>query len=1677
MKKQLLLVCRGFILLFLLFGISKAKAQPADASFTFSPDTVCEQQPVQFNCTGTGPACNVYDLHAWEFDTSGTVTSATSNSPNPQFSYPDTGTVVVEHYVENCIPGSCTEDTVYKTITINPTPEADFTASTECVGDSTEFTNNTSFKGDTLSYIWAFGDGDSSRKENPTHLYDSADTYSVTLTATSDSGCNDQITKPVEVIDDPDAAFTVDNVCDGTAADFQNNSSPSGGLNYEWRFGDGTTSSNPAPSHTYPDTGTYDVTLIVTAGTSCSDTATGTVTVNPEPQAGFTATGECLGDTTKFTNNTTFKGDTLSYIWAFGDGDSSTMENPDHLYDTSGTFSVTLRAVSDSGCVDEVTKSVTVDTKPDAAFSVDNVCDGTPADFQNNTTVTTGVLSYVWDFGDGSTSSNPDPTHLYQDTGTYTVTLIAETNNGCKDTATGQVVVNPEPQADFTATSECLGDTTMFTNNTSFKGDTLNYVWAFGNGDSSTMESPEYLYDTSGTFDVTLTAVSDSGCVDQQTKQVTVSPEPDAAFTTSDVCGDSTSVSFTNQSTATVNMSYDWQFGDGETSSNPDPSHVYGDTGTYEVVLIVSTNSNCKDTARETVIVNPEPDVSFTATTVCKGDSTIFTNNTSFKGDTLSYLWTFGDGDSSMMKNPKHLYDTSGVFDVTLVAVSDSGCVDQQTKQVTVEAEPEAAFTAPNVCEGSPVPFTNQSTVKVGVMSFDWDFGDGSTSTSTNPSYTYGDTGTYTVTLVAETNAGCSDTAVNQITVNPQPEAAFTATTECKGDSTVFTNNTTFKGDTLSYIWDFDDGDSVTAKNPKHLYDTSGNYNVTLTVVSDSGCVDQVTNQVTVESEPVAAFSAPNVCDGTSVSFTNQSTLGVGVMNFEWDFGDGTSTTTSSPTHAYSDTGTYTVTLVAETNAGCTDTAINTVTVNPEPQVSLSANNVCDGDTMMFTNKTTFKGDTLDYIWDFGDGDSSTAESPMHLYDTLGTYTVILTAISDSGCIDQDSISVDVYPEPMADFSADNVCEGTAVVFNNQSTVPQGNISYEWYFGDTTSSFNPNPTHLYGDTGTYTVTLVVSTNNGCTDTSIQDVVVNPEPDADFTTMDVCQGDTTFFMDSTSFKGDKDSLTYVWDFDDGDSSMMQNPAHLYDTIGDYNVTLTVISDSGCIDQHTETVQVDPEPTADFTALDVCEGDSVIFQNNSTVPVGVLNYEWFFGDSTKSFNPNPTHTYADTGTYTVTLVAFSNDGCTDTFRQDVTVFPKPDAGFTAENVCDGTPVNFTNTSTIKGGNMSYIWDFGDGDSSMMENPTYEYDTFGTYTVTLTAISDSGCVGKFTDEVEVYPEPKAAFQADNVCDGKPVEFNNNSSIPVGVNNYNWDFDDGDGSVANEPDHLYDAPGTYNVTLVATSDNGCTDSVTSSVRVYPVPEAGFEVDNVCDGDTVVFNDTSSILSGSLSYHWDFDYQPSLAPDTINTSTEANPTWVYDEPGFYRVYQNVTSDKGCVDTARNNLYVHALPEIDAGKDTTISYGYSTVLEAESNRNDNNADFFWEPNESLSSPMVLQPTAQPFEDTEYQITVTDSNGCVSKDEVFVKVVKDYVFDVNNAFSPNGDGVNDEFVVGNARNYDDFEIRIYNRWGNLVYQSDNYQNDWDGTSSNGEELPDGTYYYVIRFDGSDKLFKGSVSILR
>ena len=1204
-----------------------------------------------------------------------------------------------------------------------------------------------------------------------------------------------------------------------------------------------------------------------------------------------------------------------------------------------------------------------------------------------------------------------------------------------------------------------------------------------------------YNFAVTGTFPVSITTYSANtdGCGNEQIIdfELQISNPPIAGFTEVHNGCVGSLVQFTDQTSSTKpTYRWWWNFGDpasGASNSSvlQNPSHTFSGPGTYNVRFASITTPGClSDTFTRQVIVNPLPignvgpgiSTCQNAPTVLVFTGTVGTAPFTFtyninNGPALTAVTTAGNSISVAVPT-----STTGTFAYHLVNVRDAagtnGCNQNiaDTSVITVNPLPSGSISASSValCQNAAPPvitFTGANAINL-PYTFTYNINGGAAqtiSTTSGNSVTLNvptaSAGSFVYNLVSVSDGSATPCvqAANlstTILVNPLPTATIAGTTEvCVGSTAPVVTFTGAAGTApYTFTYTLNGGPQQTIVSPANTAlitvptTASGNFVYNLLSVSDASstvCGRPQTGVVTVTvfPLPVASFTIISAtCVTRTTLFQDASTPGVGVItNRAWNFGDPAS----------------------------------------------------------------------------GAANTSTLQNPSHVYSSAGTYTATLSVTNDEGCVSiLFSRTFVVSALPSAGFILPEVCLlDPFAVFTDTSSVgaPQTITGWSWTFGDPASgplntSTNQNAQHTYSAVGNYNVQLVAATNAGCTDTLTQVLTVNGgNPAANFIALappNFCANDSVAIQNkSTIGSGNITKVEIYWNNVGNPTVFETDDIPVFDRIyrhqyPDFQTPLTrtfqirfrAYSGGVCVNDRLQNITVNASPRVQFAAIPNSCLNLVPFQiTQATETGGVPGTGVFSGPGVNAaglFDPSS----VGPGTYTIRYLFTSTAGCVDSATQQLTVLRAPVASFAVGNPnCETQTITFTQTSSSADGLINtYTWNFGDGTLPFVSNTgnpvTHTYAAFGTYTASLTVTTNDGCNGSIFSlpvVVNPLPVPNFSFPASVCLPIANVQFTDVSSIADGTQNaftYSWNFGDpasgaANTSTARNPTHIYNNAGPFNVTLRVTSGAGCAkDTLIVFNNLNPQPVAAFDLlqpNGICVGENASFRDQSTGANGTLQ-QWNWNFGDGRGFQALNQT----PTYLYTSPGEYTVLLNVVNSLGCSDTASQLFTVNTYPVVNLGVDKFVLEGGSIILQPTVTAT--LPQYVWTPATYLNNPSIEAPTSTPLMDIIYTLTVTGRGGCATSDDIFVKVLLGPK--IPNTFSPNGDGINERWVIEFLDTYPNCRVQVFTRTGQKVFESRGYNTPWNGTL-NGKPLPIDTYYYIIEPENGRKPITGYVTIIK
>lgn len=1607
--------------------------------------TACSNEQVNFyDSTNVSP----YSISnvKWDF---GDGTTSTSKSPKHQFS--SYGSYKIKLTVTST--GNCAStDSI--NIAINASPAVKFLLTDSCItGGVTLYDSSTlagSFKSTyscaKITLNWGDGSTDTASNyignKSYSHQYASGSNYSILLKVSDcATGCKDSSFQSFKIEDRTKPAFGISNGCEKDSMVILDSASITFGsiVSRKYIFGDGNSSSytsNPGSlKKRYSTYGTYVMQLITSNGNGCNDTATKQISIYPKPQPGFLASTVCKGDSTVFRDTSSIPSGTMTSIhWYFGDG-TDTLVNTGStirkLYANSGTYSVKLVVQSGLGCLDSVTRNITVDAKPKAQFTLNSGCQSDSILFKDNSTGT-GITTRIW-YTSRDTFTNPGSSfkRIYIDTGQVSIKLKITTNAGCADSLTGIINIYAKPNAYFSLKDVCLGDTTKLYDVSSGNGSSLTkwrMFWA--TGDSSIYTSAPSVFkkkfNTTGNLQQCLIVETNHNCRDTFCENSTIYKLPKAGIGVSGHCMNDTivySLSFTKGDTGLYY--YKFNYGNGSIDSAAligTASKRYQLKGSFNTSLLVVDSNGCRDSASYLLKTDTIPVPAFNYIPQCAGDSVVMNDSSYIRSNTLSQIYiNWGDSlqnGSLPGVNTKHFYKTGGYKSITWSAISNVGCKDSISKTIYILPKPVAAFTIPNICFKDSVYFSDLTQLDSGnIVSRLFRFGDGDSTLYTGVNtyaHKYNLPGTYPISLVAVSDKGCRDSAAVAFTVNSSPVAAIGITSPCINAQTLLMDSSFIAtGKVYKWQWSVSDGTTDTMQQWFHQFPDTGIYTIRLTVESGNLCKDSTTRTIRIYQKPTAKFNTAAVCEYDSLKVIGLSTDPKGTIDSTyWKFNavDSIMVAGNSSVHyKYASSGLAQIIQIARSNWGCFDTSQKNINIFPKPTATVRFSNICSYDSLQVNylfNPGTDSIKTAKFFW--GDGDSTAiyrdsgvtkhafsaagiyqiitylesahacrdtaiqsvyvhpvpqatiyapdtalclknhlfqlSDSTPWLYgpyrriwsvnaDTVistqlnypleGQYAINLYIQTDSGCQDTGSIKLYVWPDPRADgrLNIDSTCfKNHLFQLTDSSKISFGKLYRTISWGDGQTDTAIVTAHKYANFGLDTIQLISVSDHQCTDTIEFPVTIFPSPKAYFLANGNCPGDSSLMLDSSGIYGSVITKT-IWYWGDGDSSTGStaplNKSHLYTSPGTYAIQYRVESSEGCADQYTDSIHIYKLPVPKIDIQEGCAYDSIYITDLSNTPGSMFSKALIrWGDGTiDSFTQKNkyTHLYPQSGQYPLTYMIYSGQGCTDSLFQQPWVYPVPKAGFTGGSVCEQHMLLVKDTSVLDSGQIiKRFWNWGDLTStiSIGADTIHQWLQYGSYQVSLVVLSDHQCKDTISDTIKVHQLPIAVLQANDTCMNDSIILNDiGYSYGDPIHYRIWNTGDGymvtDSSGSRNWKHKYNSYGLYNLQLRVYTTAGCSDSSEAKVYIKPAPRIFLSANEVCRGDSSSLKWQVALDSGSIKQFevlWGDGHYESFnsGPDSLRH--------LYINDSDYIARLNVASDLGCQSNTSVKVIVHPLP-------------------------------------------------------------------------------------------------------------------------------------------------------------------------
>lgn len=1621
--------------------------------------------------------------------------------------------------------------------------QASFTVNLEsgCKPLAVKFTNTTSGANSNTIYSWDLGNGNTSSLSNPGATYIEEKIYTITLTATQ-GNLTSTFNRQITVYKTPlvDFAASPNKGCMPLAVTFTSTVLPGDGsiAKYFWDFGDGDTASGsnvPAPKHTYTFAQQAPVSLTVTNSFGCVNSRTygGMVEVYQLPMADFIMNppGLCAsGKPITFTNRSLLRNGT-SWIWGFGDGNVSMNMSPVHQYVKDSTYQVTLKATAQNGCKDSITYQVSTTISLDLPV---NVCESSIVELKHR--VPDSFLSEKW-FADGVVIPKDD-------SGKYKllilnsdpVLIMVELDYGsCKATKTEKLIINPIVKKGMLQKKKldaCNIPTNFEIMDTTGIG--VQWTWRINDNEPVLGNGAAQLFsynDTMGIGYFKVNITSTQGCTSTIQDTVMYGLEnrryrlrvSNTAYTISSNICEKVPVFCSIESIFPYQndiVKFEWDFGDGNTSTEPQPRISFAKAGLYQVSVKYETANGCKGILyhdkKVTVIEKPKATLEIEGGNLICGNNPVFINVISNSPLDYQSLQIHGDaiydnlsGNWPYQNKSFYLkFRNEGTFSATFI-YGDGGCFDtlHYNNFLTVKPPFTYPLAAINSCEGDrlTVGFTDTSK---GATKWKWDFDDGTVKTFNSKQDTvyhkYSKSDYYTVRLTA-INGTCevTDSIEAIANVKPKPLLDLYNDSSCTGvplsyimkgyeenlDNHFLSPSVPYKINSIQFT------DSTMATNFSQYGDIlfglsdPGKTGMRFFMEDLLGCLD-TSNFAPVKlagPKPDFKLQKDEFCinDFLVIKDSSRSFFGKKIIEWNWGLSVGNyienfiNTSRQDIIRKMNDAGQGNIYLRVVDEDGCeSDMGVSFFVQGPKSFFKVSSETVAIGTTVNFTNQsnyTAFANATPKWI--LPDGSFSNKKNEQFTFNQEGVFFVKLLHTSPgNGCSDTMVVKITVR-KVNAQFTHsisyvnNNGCPPAIVRFVSNSS---NSSRYQWSFGNGGIGGNQaSPTHTYTKPGIYEIWLYAYDENNNVDSSF-DFIEIKGPYALISSNRLFSCNT---LDVTLRAEVKNAKAYTWDFGDGTLSSEENTtvSHRYLTAGVYTPALLLEDETGC-----KAISVLPQKIIvdsldiDFTYAPqrICAGSEVGFTGlyksfSDDVLNAPLQFSWKIDNRVSGDKKDVKIKFAVQGTYQISYEVKSEYGCIETVRASLKIEPPIQARIEGlSSVCLGDTTSFR--ATALGDQITWRWNIPGQPVTNQSNTTpIKWTVPGVYLISL--LADNGaCTDSVVHLLSVNALPSIILGPANayVCLGDTLTLSSQ-----GTGQHSWAPVQTLKQVNNLEAKVWPATDTW-YRIASVSEKGCRSEDSIRVQtILPIKLAAVQEVEACLGQTVLLSS-----SGATAYLW----TPSAGLSNPNIS---NPQ---ASPVATTTYKLVGKDAfGCfADSLPVKVTIHPIPIIDAGPNISIFGGESLTLNPSANLPI--ATWFWNPATYLSCWNCASPVSKPLQNIKYSVKATTSYGCSASDSIDITLLcsKENIF-IPNAFTPNGDGLNEYFgVLGNG-----FSLikvfRIIGRWGNIVFECRNQEPSsllakWNGMYPGGQLANSGTYIYMAQLEcpgGNVFDFKGTVNLIR
>jgi gliding motility-associated-like protein len=1458
-----------------------------------------------------------------------------------------------------------------------------------------------------------------------------------------------------------------------------------------WSFGDGKTGKGNTVFNIYNDPGIFKITVkIYKNGVETILSKDVTVFKSPSADFEFSPNGGCPPLLVKFKDKSVVGNSAIKeWTWDFGNGKSlrGTEKNPSITYFATAVRDVSLVIEDNNGCKSSKTypKAISVLAIPtvDFEFLNNNSCALPVITTFKNKSTSAQNLTYTWTFGDGGTSTDFEPSHTYKKEGDFPIKLVAKDENNC----TSEIVKNNFiVDENFTVgikLSDSVGcDKLNITFEPVISSLYRSLKWTFDPALKVDLAKKTIQCDVPGIYPIKLECTSQFGCNVIVERNIYVSASPIADFSAIPVlsCNIPQEVKFNNLSQNAI--SYQWNFGDGSTSIDQNPIKIYDKYVSYSVRLTATNEYGCTNTAFKKdyiQIIEPQVEIEASNPFGCIPVSSTFKVN-SLNGFTIKDIqWNFDNGNQFIGKNPPaQIFIIPRKYNVTAIVSFMSGCPDIKLKKVIdvgTELNFNASISSTELC---PSVLLKGQVDNILGAKYVWSIGNMLKDSVRVLAYKFTKSGKYNISVAVELN-GCKTTKNLGDVIVKETAANFVLTNNCQGKSVSFRNDNFAN---VKSTWNFGDGTILEDNNSivVHEFKNFSTYKVKLSVVnSKTGCVDEIIKDIEVKKESASGFVLEPI-KGCAPLEVNYLSL-VGSNSNNWYIND---TSYAGPKFnvIFDQPGKFDLIYITLKD-GCRDSIYFKdliQVIKPIAGFQFDPIGGCAPITVNFKDTSSSLISTITkYNWNLAGLGTNTNKDFTQTFSITAILPITLAIEDDFGC--RDTVKNDLvvaYPNVKFSIPSKSFCTGNDFKPTNLSTGV--GLKYYWDFGDGSPIDNDSaPKHVYQKEGVYNISLKIIDANNCSDyLLVKNAVTISDIKYDFDgypRTKICPELLTNFQIVPA------NIVYrrtQWNFGNGNTSddTSRYPTNLYLQGGTYDVTLTLEDYRGCVDVITKEKFIDiGGPSGKFIVSDTAACAPLEVSIQADVKNSTANF-WDFDDGSGTYDTTASstkiHVYTNPRLYRPNVTADDGLGCIVTVFGPYIRVGGPDAKIFASSdiVCNNEELKFSDTSVFTKNSPlnSRNWTFENGFTSTDSSFVYKFQTTDStdINISLQVVDSLGCADRDTVLVRVFSE--APLEVEDklvICKGDTIQL-----YSGGVHHYEWQ-NSGTLSNLNINNPLAFPLLTTKYIVRGSVSPTCFKDKTVLVEVKNAVTGTAGPDTIiCKGNEVLLQaNMDTIDSGKFIYKW---YQNNVFLDSIiplKVSPDLNTTYIL----------NVKNGSCKEINLPVFVEVKDYPNLSVVESVKILKGQQANLKAYS---DEGVSYSWNPTQNLSCTNCPFPIANVASSMVYTVTATNAFGCSVSEDIQINVLEtcdENLIKIQNVFTPNQDGINDYFTLKNNDFIQLEKIRIYSRTGELVFESDNISDSWDGTF-NGSVLNSGVYVYYIEAkcaSGEPIILKGNITLLK